>query len=319
MKAVTDPYPVFYITLKIHKTPWTTRPIVSCSGSLLYALGTWVDRKLQGIATRQPSYLRSSLDFKSLALPLELPTNAKLFTSDATSFYTNIKTHAALHEIGQYLHQREALFSGVPTDALSAALGIVMKNNVFKFGDTFWLQKTGTAMGTPPAVMYATLFFAIHEDKFLPKYKDRLPLYKRYIDDVVGVWIPHPDVATDARLWDEFKADLNNYHGVEWVTSKLSSKINFLDITISLQDGKIQTTLYEKMLNLYLYIPPHSAHPPGVLKGLVLGNAFRIYSLCSIKTDIKNHLQAFYNRLLARGYKKDALAPLFLRALRFNG
>ena len=89
---------------------------------------------------------------------------------------------------------------------------------------------------------------------------------------------------------------------------------NFLDITITIENGKIETKLFEKLLNLYLYIPPHSAHPPGVLKGLVLGNCYRIYSLCSKKTDVKKNLQAFYHRLLARGYNSDVLYPLFQRS-----
>ena len=130
-RKVVDPFPVFYATLKIHKTPWETRPIVSCSGSLLHALGTWVDRKLQGIATSQPSYLQSSLAFKTLVQPLVLPLNAKLFTSDATSFYTNIPTTAALHEIASFIHQRELFFQGISTDALSEALGIVIKKQRF--------------------------------------------------------------------------------------------------------------------------------------------------------------------------------------------
>ncbi len=37
----------------------------------------------------------------------------------------------------------------LPPSLLITALTIVMKNNVFTFGDTFLLQKTGTAMGTP--------------------------------------------------------------------------------------------------------------------------------------------------------------------------
>ena len=47
-----------------------------------------------------------------------------------------------------------------PTDFFLAALEIIMKLNVFSFDDTFWLQTSGTAMGTPAACNYATIAFA---------------------------------------------------------------------------------------------------------------------------------------------------------------
>ena len=73
---------------------------------------------------------------------LTFPSGFKVFTSDATSLYTMIKTTSALYKIGRYLHQHEARIRHVSTEALSEALvGIILKNNVFKFGDTYWLQK----------------------------------------------------------------------------------------------------------------------------------------------------------------------------------
>jgi hypothetical protein len=175
-----SPFPTFYLLFKVHKIPWSTRPIVSwCSGSLLHSLGIWVDRQLQSIVQQLPSYLKNTKDLKDELTQLHLPPGAQLFTADAVSMYTNIDTRVTLRSIGQYLHQHSASFPKVPLPALMEALELIMKNNIFSFGDTFWHQLSGTAMGTPPAPCYATLFYAIHEHIILPKCHRNLLFYRR--------------------------------------------------------------------------------------------------------------------------------------------
>ena len=186
-----------------------------------------------------------------------------------------------------------------------------MKNNVFQFGDTYWLQLVGTAMGTPPAPTYANLVFALHENTVVPKYSSNLLLYKRYIDDIFGIWHHHGTVEEDKARWTSFQSDIGSYEGLDWIFSKRVQSLDYLDIVISITGSRLKTTLFEKELNLYLYIPPHSAHPPGVLRGLVLGNCHRIYTLCSEPEDITALLRMFYYRLLARGYSPSNLLPLF--------
>ena len=63
--------------------------------------------------------------------------------------YTNIDTKHALEEITQFLQSYSHPLVNVK--ALLQALRIIMTHNLFKFGDTFWVQLTGTAMGAPPA------------------------------------------------------------------------------------------------------------------------------------------------------------------------
>jgi hypothetical protein len=188
---------------------------------------------------------------------------------------------------------------------------MIMTNNVFRFGDTHWLQLSGTAIGTPPAPPYATLFFAIYEDMILQEFKENLLLYRQYIDDVFGVWIDTPG---NQDHFHSFTTRMNAY-GLIWEVNARSQKVDFMDLTIEIKNNRLTTILYEKAMNLYLYIPPHSAHPPGVLSGLVYGNIFRIQRLCSEECDRLRFTKEFCQHLLLRGYKSSQIYPVFQKAI----
>ena len=311
------PFGQFYILYKIHKGKkngrWPTRPVCSDVSSLTHGLGKWVSETLIPIQKKQPSYFQDSFALKLLLDDLELPPNAQLFTADATSMYTNIKTQPALASIKKYIDE-ETRMHVKRKEALHAAMALVFNNNVFKFGDSFIRQCSGTAMGTPPAPPYATIFYAIHENAMLPKWSDRIIFYKRFIDDVIGVWLAHEDPEINEQLWKEFEADMNDWHDLEWICETPCNSVNFMDMTISIVDGRVETKLYEKAMNLYLYLPPHSSHPRGVFTGLIFGQVLRTRRLCTHSEDADSSIRDFMNRMLARGHKQESLAPLFIKA-----
>ena len=69
--------PSFYLTMKIHKTPMATRPIVAVRGSITSGLGCWLDQQLQPICKKLPTYLKSSFELTELLKSLpDMPEGA---------------------------------------------------------------------------------------------------------------------------------------------------------------------------------------------------------------------------------------------------
>ena len=313
-----DPFGYFYLLYKVHKKTLSTRPVCSDCASITNPIGKWVDTMLQPIAKTMPTYLKDSFAFKELIDDIVVPPGGRLFTADAVSMFTNIRTNAALSIIGPYLREKEKEFGHYHAETLIAALEIVMKNNIIRLGDKYVRQISGTAMGKPPAPPWATLFEGLHEIDYLPLWEAFLRLYRRYIDDTYGLWLPPAGltIGESEAKWLEFKAEVNNNHGLEWVFSERSLSATFLDTTTTITvGGRIKTTLFEKPMALYLFIPPHSAHPPGVLTGHIFGNVLRIFRLNSDEEDILDDTVRFYRRFLNRGHKRDVLTPLFLKAI----
>jgi hypothetical protein len=266
---------------KVHKSPWKVRPIVSVSGSITHGLGCWLDQQLKPIVKQLPSYIESSFELKGQLNRLNFEASKiSFFTCDAVSMYTNIDTDHALAVNAEFL-QTSPLCTGALHAAIIQGLEILMRNNNFQFGDTFWHQMEGTAMGTPPALPYATLYFRIHELEINTKFKPSLLDYCCYIDDVLGAWIHHPDPDTDIQNFFSFQASMNCFGKLKWEFTPLTKEADFLDLVLRITPRGIETRLFKKLLNLYLYIPPHSAHAPGILQGLVIGMTERIFRLTS--------------------------------------
>ena len=221
------PFGKFYTTYKIHKqrtpTGFPTRPVCSDVTSLPHGLGKWVDTQLQPVAKAQPSYFQDSYSLKKLLSNTDIPPNALLFTADAKSMYTNIRTGPALAHISHLLRQEDGrTFHHYDTQALIEAVELVFTNNILQFGDTYWQQVSGTGMGIAPAPPWATIYYALHENRIIPRWTSNVLLYRRFIDDIIGVWVCDTCPERNNILWAQFKADMQQWHGLEWEFSGLS-------------------------------------------------------------------------------------------------
>jgi hypothetical protein len=67
-------------------------------------------------------------------------------------------------------------------------------------------------------------------------------------------------------------------------------------------------------MNLFLYIPAHSAHPPGVLKSLIYGLIKTYQRQNSRVEDFKHNIRLLFGRLIARGHKYNDIITIFQEA-----
>ena len=307
--------PIFYGLPKVHKTPFSLRPVVSTTNSLLAIASTWLDYKMKTLLPYVQSYIKNSMSVIQDLKQLQIPNNALLFSADAVSMYTNIDTQQAILSMHNFIYDNtDNIPSDFPTALFLQLLEIVMTNNIFSFDNTYWLQLTGTAMGTPAACSYATITYGQHENaRIFPRFGQRLLYYKRYIDDIFGIWIPSE--TDDHTIWEQFKTELNNWASLRWKIENRSNKTVFLDLNINLINTKIHTSTFQKDLNLYLYIPPLSAHPPSCLKGLIAGE-IRRYWLQNEPEDFLQILSKFIERLLNRGHRLENLTPIINQVAR---
>jgi hypothetical protein len=150
----------------------------------------------------------------------------------------------------------------------------------------------------------------------LPTYRSSLLYYRRFIDDVLAIWIPppHSSDSSASSAWTKFKSDLT-FGILEWETEDLAHSVNFLDLTILIDhEHRLQTRTFQKAMNLYLYLCPSSAHPPGVLKGLIFGSVRRFWLQNSDPKDYCKVIQDLYQHLCSRGHSTEKLDPLFHEA-----
>ena len=126
------------------------------------------------------------------------------------------------------------------------ALNFLLDNIYVRFGDKVYRQVVGIPMGTNCAPLIADLFLYCYESQFMTKLsKDPSLLHLvdtfkntyRYLDDIFSLNNPEFSKYTSEIYPNELTLTKSNIN---------SSSCPFLDLDISISNGKLHTKIYDK-------------------------------------------------------------------------
>ena len=241
-----------------------------------------------------------------------------LVSLDIESMYSNMSLDLGKSASKEYLDSRYTNNScvddqdslKVTTKSILDALELCVKNNYFKFNSQVYKQAGGVGTGIKLAPPFACLGVGKFEKiAFNSNHEllDLILLWKRYIDDVFMLFNGSKEQCKELVDW------LNTLMpGVIKFKFEYSKKnIEFLDLDIRIENGRIETNLFVKPTNLQLFLDYHSNHPQHCKEGIVFSQAIRLIERCSKPEDLKTNLKKLEEKLLDRNFPNTLISEKF--------
>ena len=165
-------------------------------------------------------------------------------------------------------------------------------------------------MGTKCAPTYASIFMGLFEQThILPRIKEHILLYVRYIDDIFFVWR-----GSEAEL-KKFLDTINTLHpSIKFDYEHSRSKSVFLDCSIQIENRRIKTSVYSKPTDRKAYVHQKSFHPTSTKEAIAYGQALRLRRICTDDADFREATSKLESDLTKRGYDRTKTAGEIERA-----
>ena len=162
----------------------------------------------------------------------------------------------------------------------------------------YFIQTSGTAIGTKLAPGYANLFLSIFERNMLNQYPIQPSIWLPYIDDIFMIWNDSEDKLKD------FLAYINTVNpAIQFTHAQSHKSVTFLDVLVTLtNDGTISTDLCTKPTDTHQYLHMNSCHPNHVKKAIAFSQATRILCICSEPATALSRCNELIEYLMRRGH-----------------
>ena len=240
---------------------------------------------------------------------------------DIVSMYNNMSEDLGTEACKEYLESRICPEAGkesfVSTSALLAALELCLHNNVFSFNKKNYTQIRGVGTGVKLAPTYACLGLGKYEKMMFNSDQpllENILLWKRFIDDIFMLFRGSKEECEQLVIW------LNSLIPgvIEFKFEFSYKKIEFLDLEISIEEGRLKTNLFIKPSNKQLYLEFNSNHPSHCREGIPYSQALRVVERCTTPEDQDTQLVNLKEKLLARKYPEKIIEEKFTSAKKKN-
>ncbi|KAM4034776.1 uncharacterized protein ACNLHF_021466 [Anomaloglossus baeobatrachus] len=262
--------PVFYVLPKIHKSLNNPpgRPIIASTDSILSPLSIYLEKILTPLTKKTKSFLLDTSDFLGKVNQLDkIAPDSSLVTMDVNSLYTSITHERGIEAVKKSLNN-----SDLGSNSISlclALLDIVLSANYFLFGDDFYKQICGTAMGFNVAPAYANLYMNEFEEMHIytnTLYQQNVTCWYRFIDDIFCIWNGNTN---DLK---KFLIDISSIRAeLSFTSTHSSSMVTFLDTTIHKDStGQLTSDIFSKPTDYTMRFCYVNGFPPYPIPSLIL-------------------------------------------------
>ncbi|XP_063797620.1 interleukin-17 receptor E [Pseudophryne corroboree] len=168
-------------------------------------------------------------------------------------------------------------------------------------------------MGSCVAPAFAnTYMFEVEHHAFFSDSNtaSKIPFFTRYIDDLFLIW-----TGTE-QDFNILMTAINTMESTIKFTYQMSSQsVNYLDVQISVTNGKICTSLYKKATDRNTILHANSQHPNSTKRGLPFSQFLRIHRISDDIVNAEREINDMMKQFMLRGYKYGDLVKAKERAL----
>ncbi|CAF5025666.1 unnamed protein product, partial [Rotaria sp. Silwood1] len=223
-------------------------------------------------------------------------------------------TDGALEALMQFLerHLCNKKIGTLRIDDIMRMARLVLDTNIFAYENKYYRQIRGGAMGSAFTQTLANIYMLDWEQKLIQDQEADKEIYGRYIDDVF---------MTTNSTFDQVKEKLENAHRKDpniRISYSIQSTIDFLDVTVSNDNGQLKTTIFHKPAAEPYILPYTSDHPRHVYHNIPYAALLRAGRICSNVEDFDIERIRIDLSLLLNEYPPSFVSKHFHRFFQLN-
>lgn len=318
-------FPRFRLLVKTHKAGNPTRPIAGAHSWISSQISTMLTKILHPLVVQHIFTIVKDTDsLLDKIRPIQkLLWNPRVVTLDVAAMYPNIPVVEGTNCVKEFLELLHV--PGEMVTTVTTLLRIVLDSMVVQFGDLWFRQISGTAMGTNVAPDYANIVMFMVERKFLQHkgillvesnfrptpneitwytFNNSSPFfYVRYLDDVLLIGEDSPLLSNRQECENMMKG----LTALRFDGYGTGLEVPYLDVMFTTYSNQLEWKPYRKPSTSGLYLPPFSNHPTHTIRNWIKGELSRLTKRSSDGKVINSAHHEFIDLLLSRGYSQGLL------------
>ena len=187
---------------------------------------------------------------------------------DVVNLFTKVPINEAISIVSELLHKDTTLVerTNLPPDIITDLLKKFLTTTFFKFGDNFYQQTEGAAMGSPLSPVVANIYMEYFENLAIKSTTKKPTIWLRYVDDTFVIW---------RHGKEQLKGFLEHLNSIKdnikfTMEEEKQGQLHFLEVLVERVTQQFHTSVFRKPTHTDSYIHYNSNHHPSTKIGTIL-------------------------------------------------